>query len=277
MNLKHKLASMSMTVKKHSPALFTGLGIVGLGATAYYAYKSKEKVEAVVEEIERKNDLGLEVNKGEVAMGITEAIYRPVVIGSLSIASILIAHRIQHKRILALAGALAVEQSRNIYFENKYRKQHGDEAYREFMVPTEEVEHVEELKNGKEKVTVEKVKGELDKTMGQWYDESSEYASDDHTYNLALIASVEDRMQTLLFQRGHLMLNEVREALGFERIRAGALLGWSTADSFSIDKVTTLMGNAENGESTEQIWVTWARPRYVYEEVGMGGGHHDVL
>lgn len=277
MAIKDKLLKASMGLKKHSPAIFTGLGIVGLGATAYLAYKSKDKVEAVVEEIERKNELGLEVKKGEVIVDMTEAVYQPVVVGALSVASILLAHRIQHKRILTLAGALAVEQSRNLYFEKKYRKQHGDEAYREFMVPTDEIETVETLKNGKEKVTVEQVRKEVDKSIGQWYDESSEYAADDHTYNISMIDSVNDRMQTILFQRGHLLLNEVREALGFERIRAGALLGWSTADYFDIEKVVTMLGDTESGESKDQIWVSWTRPRYIYEEVEMGAGRHSVL
>lgn len=277
MNFKQALTKASFGLKKHSPAIFTGLGIVGLGATAYLAYKSKDKVEAVVEEIERKNDLGLEVSKVEVARDIAEAVYQPVVVGALSVTCILLAHRIQHQRILTLAGALAVEQSRNIYFEKKYRKQYGDEAYQQFVTPTEDIEHVEQLKNGKEKVTVEQVKGEVDKSIGQWYSDSSEYAADDHTYNIAYIDSVNERMQTLLFQRGHLLLNEVREALGFERIRAGALLGWSTADYFEIEKVVTLLGDVEAGEPKDQLWVTWTRPRYIFDEVEMGAGRYSVL
>ena len=277
MSMKTKLAQLTFGIKKHSPAIFTGLGIVGIGATAYLAYKSKDKVEAVVEDIERKNDLGLEVSKVEVVRDITEAVYQPVVVGALSVTCILMAHRIQHQRILTLAGALAVEQTRNIYFEKKYRKQYGDEEYQRFITPTEEIEHVEELKNGKEKITVEQVKTDIDGSIGEWYSNSSEYAADDHTYNIALIDSVTDRLQTLLFQRGHLLLNEVREELGFERTRSGALLGWSTADFFEIEKVMTDLGDVSKGEPKDQIWVTWTRPRYIFGEVEMGAGRYSVL
>lgn len=276
MNFKQGLNKAVMGLKKHSPAIFTGVGIVGLGATAYLAYKSKDKVEKVVEEIERKNELGVEVNKVEVARDLTEAVYQPVVVGIASAVCIIMAHQIQNKRIMTLAGALAVEQARNVYFETKYRKQYGDEAYNEFITPVREVEHVEVLKNGKEKVTIEKVKGDLDNSIGQWYSESSEYAKDDHTYNIAMIDSVNDRMQTLLFQRGHLLLNEVREALGFERTKNGALLGWSTGDSFEIIKTVTLMGLEEEGESREQIYVSWSKPRYIYGEVDMNGGRYAI-
>lgn len=271
MTFKNTLQKVSMKVAKHSPAIFTGVGIVGLGATAYLAYKSRDKVEKVVTEIEKKNELQVPVSKAEVAKDIAEAVYQPVLVGAVSVTCILLAHRIQHKRILTLAGALAVEQTRNIYFEKKYRKQHGDEAYSKFIIPTEEEEKVEITKNGKEKITIEEVKKDVDHTIGQWYDESTEYVIDDHAYNIAMIDSINDRMQTILFQRGTLTLNELREALGFERIRAGALLGWTTSDSFDIEKHVSALGNEDLGEAREQIWVTWTRPRYIYDEVEFNG------
>lgn len=271
MNLKQTFGKAVHTLKKHSPAILTGAGVVGLGATAYLAYKSKDKVEAVVEEIERKNDLEIPVSKAEVAKDITEAIYQPVVVGAASVACIIFAHRIQHKRIVTLAGALAVEQARNAYFESKYKKQHGEEAYNKFMTPTEEVEHIEVDKNGKEKRTVEEVQSELNDTIGQWYDQSTEYVSDDHSYNMAYIESVEDQLQTILFQRGSLQLNEVREKLGFDRIRSGALLGWTSADSFEIIKRVSNMPNKETGELEPQIYVTWTNARYIYNDVDFNG------
>lgn len=271
MKFKQLLNKTTMVIKKNSPAILTGVGIVGLGATAYLAYKSRDKVEAIVEKIEEKREADIEIDKVEVAKDIAEAIYLPVAIGAVSVASIFMSYRIQNNRIAILAGALASQQAQNMYFEAKYRKQHGDEAYRKFVTPTEEVEEVTVDGKGKEKVTVKEIKSEVDKTIGQWYDESTEYASDDHVYNMAYIDSINERLQTILFQRGSLMLNEVREALGFERIRNGALLGWTTSDSFDIDKVVTMLGDEHMGEMKEQIYVTWTRPRYIYEEVEFNG------
>lgn len=274
MNLKQTFQKVGHSVAKHSPAIFTTAGVVGLGATAYLAYKSRDKVQAVVENIEAKREAGEEVNKMEVVKDLVEATYLPISVGVLSVGSILMSHQIQRKRILTLSGVLAAEQARNIYFETKYKKQHGEEAFREFTTPTEEFEHVEVGKNGKEKITVEKVKKDIDHTIGQWYDESQEYASDDHAYNVAFIQAVNDRMQTLLFQRGSLLLNEVREALGFERIRAGALLGWTTHDNFDIEFNVMSMFDETVGEKRDEIWVTWTRPRYIYDEVELGGGRY---
>lgn len=274
MTFKQTMHKVGRKVAKHSPAIFTGVGIVGLGTTAYLAYKSRDKVEAIVEDIESKREAGEEVNKVEVVKDFVEATYLPITVGALSVASILMSHRIQRKRILTLSGVLAAEQARNIYFEKKYKKVHGEEAYVQFSTPTDEVEHVEVGKNGKEKITVHQVKKDIDHTIGQWYDESSEYTSDDHTYNVAFIDAVNDRMQTLLFQRGSLLLNEVREALGFERIRAGALLGWTTSDNFDIEKNIMNMYDETTGQMRDEIWVTWSRPRYIFDEIELGGGRY---
>lgn len=271
MKIKQLLSKTGMKIKKNSPAILTGVGVIGLGATAYLAYRSRKKVEAVVVNIEEARDNGEEVNKMEVVRDLTEALYLPITVGALSVTSIIMSYRIQNNRIAVLAGALATTQAQNLWFESKYRKQHGEEAYQKFITPIEEEVHEEEGKNGKTKQTVTQVKKEIDQTIGQWYDESSEYVSDDHTYNIAYIESVSEKLNTLLFQRGHLMLNEVREAMGFERIRAGALLGWSSGDIFNVDKIVTVMKEEDSEELKEQIWVTWSRPRYIYEEIDFTG------
>jgi glycine cleavage system H lipoate-binding protein len=104
MSLKQTFNKVGMSLKKHSPAIFTGVGVVGLGVTAYLAYKSRDKVEKVVSEIERKREVGEEINKIEVAKGLAEAIYLPVAVGTLSVTSMLMAHKIQRDRIISLMG-----------------------------------------------------------------------------------------------------------------------------------------------------------------------------
>lgn len=260
-----------MKTKKNSPAILTGLGIVGLGATAYLAYKSRDKVEAVVLNIEEARDNEEEINKVEVAKDIAEAIYLPVTVGTLSIAAIVWSYRIQNNRIAVLATTVAAQQIQAKIFEDKYRKEHGEEAYQRFMTPTERQETVEEGKNGKTKVTVNDVRQEIDKTFGQWYDESLEYVRDDHGYNMAMIDSITEKLELVLFQRGTLLLNEVREAFGFERIRQGALLGWTSGDIFNINKTVTFIKDEGEDEAKEQIYISWAKPRYIYDEIEFNG------
>lgn len=273
MTIKNKIAKAGMTIKKHSPAILTGAGIVGLGATAVLAYKARHKVEEVVEKIEQDREDNVEVNKMEVAVALTEALYLPVAVGTLSMTAIFASYKIQNNRIMTLAGALAAQQARNKFFEAKYKRVHGEEQYGQFMAPTEEeeVETGKFNKDGSAKTKIQEVQAEMDKTVGQWFEDSTEYAADDHSYNMAVIDAAEEKLQTILFQRGSLLLNEVREALGLERIRAGALIGWTTSDSFSLNKSVVNFGDKEKNDLKSQIWVSWSTPRYIYEDVEFNG------
>lgn len=271
MTIKQTLVNVGKSISKFSPEIYTSVGIAGFGATAFLVYKSKDQVEAVVEEVEERREADLPVDPIKVAKDLSIALYIPITVGMLSVGSILMAHKIQRKRILTLTGALAAQQAQNLYFENKYRKQHGDEAYEQFAIPTEQIKKETVDGKGKPKQTIEEVKKDVDSTVGEWYDKSSEYAADDHTYNVAFIDSVNETLQTRLFQRGNLLLNEVREELGFERIRAGALLGWTTADNFDIRKAVTTLGDESIGELKEQIFVSWSTPKYIYDNIDFNG------
>lgn len=268
MSLKQTFIKAGRAIGKFAPEIYTSLGVVGVGATAYLAYKSKDKVEEVVTEIEERRDNDLPVEPLKVAKDLSVALYIPITVGALSVGSILMAHNIQRKRILALTGALAAQQAQNLYFENKYRKKHGDKEFEEFMIPTEQIKREEKSSKGKKKEVIEEVKKDIDVTIGEWYDKSTEYASDDHGYNMAYIDSVSEKLQTRLFQRGNLLLGEVREELGFDRGgRAGALLGWTTSDDFDIRKVVTTLGDESAGELREQIYVSWSTPKYIYDDI----------
>ena len=279
MTFKQTIALAGRKIAKHSPAILVTTGVVGLGVTAVLAYKSRNKVEAVVENIEAAREAGLEVNKVQVVRDMTEALYLPITVGAASVAAILWSYKIQNNRIAMLVSTVAAQRIRSIQLEEKYKEIHGEAAYTKFVSPTaqEEYDTGKTDKDGNPKMAVKDVKADVDKTIGEWYSESTEYAADDHTYNIAYIDSIEQKLQTILFARGHLLLNEVREALGFERTRNGALLGWSTSDNFEITKHVNMIGDEHMGESKEQIWVTWSRPRYVHEEVEFTGRYsiHD--
>lgn len=267
MNIKKTFTQVGKTINKHSPAIFTTAGIAGYGYTAYLAYKSRDKVEAITVNVEEARNNEEEVNRTEVFKDLVNVLYLPITTGVLSTASIIMAHRIQRKRIMALTGALAAQQAQNLYFETKYKEKYGEEEFEKFATPTEQIKTETKDKNGKKKEKIEEIKKDTDATIGEWFDKSTEYVNDDHSYNMAYIRSIEEKMQARLFQRGSLLLNEVREALGFDRVRAGALLGWTTAENFDIHKAVTNLGDTENGELKEQIYVSWTTPKYIYDEV----------
>ena len=164
-----------------------------------------------------------------------------------------------------MAASLATATAENAFFEKKYRETYGDDKYEEFVTPTKEAE-IEQ--NGKSK----KVKVQAKKDgNGRWFSESNEYASDDHDYNRQFIRTVEDRMQDKLFRNGYLVLNDVLDQLGFERSRAGALAGWSVENDFKLSQIVSNITDPETGEMNAQIYVSWPKPRYIYDDVSYSG------
>ena len=49
---RRAITKATMAISKKSPLILTVVGIAGVGATAYFAYKSAKKVEVIVESIE---------------------------------------------------------------------------------------------------------------------------------------------------------------------------------------------------------------------------------
>lgn len=290
---------------KHSPLALTVTGVIGLGATAYLAYKSAHKIEAITDDIEerqrtaeRMDDIIEEiqaskdmdpisvdvdhlreindelkeleadfkpVDRRETIYRLGKAVAAPVATGVLSVCAIALSYYIQNNRILNLAASLATATAENAFFEKKYRETYGDDKYEEFITPTEEQEIEKDGKSKKVKVQAKK------DGNGRWFSESNEYASDDHDYNRQFIRTVEDRMQDKLFRNGYLVLNDVLDQLGFERSRAGALAGWSVENDFKLSQVVTNVTDPETGEMNPQIYISWPKPRYIYDDVSYSG------
>ena len=266
MSFKQKVKDAGRALSKNSPTIFTGLGIVGLGATAYFAYKSRDGVEEIVEEIEETREAGHEIDHWAVTKDLLGVMALPVTTGILSGACIITAHRIQNQRIGALSTALLAQQAKNLYFENKYKEEHGEDEFKKFITPSREEEAVGE--DGESR-TVDRRQNPSD-LIGAWFDKSDEYTSDDHTYNMAFIEAKNEKLQTRLFQKGHLLLNEVLSELGLERVPSGQLMGWSAADMFQIDKTVLNERDAE-GNIVPQIWVYWPNAKYIWNDIDMNG------
>lgn len=261
--IAEKLTRANQFVGKHSPLILTALGVVGLGATSVLAYKASRKVEVIVEEVEAAREANVEPDRFEVGRDLVSAMALPIITGTLSIAAITLSYYIQNNRIQTLGMALATAGAERAFFHNKYKEQYGEEEYRKFTTPVMTETHTAE--DGTE--TKEEVRKDVPSIHGEWFDRSTEYSSDDHNYNLAYIKSVENNLQLRMFRKGFLQMNEVFEALGFERTRAGALLGWSTGGGFDLSPETMHCMNKVTGEVEPQIYVKWTEPKYIYESV----------
>lgn len=103
--------------KKESPAILTGLGVLGLAFTAYTAYKAGLKASAILDE--RKKNLS-EIRKGdkeakkEITMNtvkkMTPVILPTVIMGVTSAACIIGSNTISTRRVAVLSAAYSLSE-----------------------------------------------------------------------------------------------------------------------------------------------------------------------
>lgn len=229
-----------LKLQKHSPEILMAAGITGIIVSTVMACRATTKLDEVMEEHEDavdniKSDAGLLENDYRKELAKTYAttglkivkLYGPAV--TLQIASIgcvLGSHGIMKKRNVALMAAYkAVEQSFNDYRQRVIEEFGEEKDY--------------DLKHGiqHEKVKVDEDGKKVTKTLNKadpnnisqyarFFDAASKEWQGIPEYDLMFLKSQQNYINDLLHARGHVFLNEVYDALGLERSRAGAIVGW---------------------------------------------------
>lgn len=230
-----------LKLQKHSPEILMAAGITGIIVGTVMACRATTKLDEVMEEHEDNLEIvkgfaieyepsyyRKELAKTYATTGLKIAkLYGPAV--TLQIASIgcvLGAHGILKKRNVALMAAYkAVEQSFNDYRQRVIEEFGEEKDY--------------DLKHGiqHEKVKVDEDGKKVTKTLNKadpngisqyarFFDAASKEWQGIPEYDLMFLKSQQNYMNDLLHARGHVFLNEVYDALGLERSRAGAVVGW---------------------------------------------------
>ena len=251
-NVTRTVHKIGFQLKKHSPEILAVAGTVGVVASTVMACKattklhdiledSKNQVNQVHEVLENKSipaeKYSEEDGKKDIAVIYTQTtlkvikLYAPaVILGALSLTSILTSNKILRKRNVALAAAYtAVDKGFKEYRANVIER-FGKDLDRElrFNVKAKEIEETVVNENGEEE-TVKKVVNEA--TIGKseyarFYDDGCKGWEKDPEYNLMFLRHVQDYLNDLLRTRGHVFLNEAYDQLGIPRTKAGAIVGW---------------------------------------------------
>lgn len=251
-NVTRTAHRIGFQLKKHSPEILAVAGTVGVVASTVMACKattklhdiledSKNQVNQVHEVLENKSipaeKYSEEDGKKDIAVIYTQTtlkvvkLYAPaVILGALSLTSILTSNKILRKRNVALAAAYtAVDKGFKEYRANVIER-FGKDLDRElrFNVKAKEIEETVVNEKGEEE-TVKKVVNEA--TVGKseyarFYDDGCKGWEKDPEYNLMFLRHVQDYLNDLLRTRGHVFLNEAYDQLGIPRTKAGAIVGW---------------------------------------------------
>lgn len=261
-SLAKKAGKAELVIKKNSPEILLGIGIVSFVGTVVTACRATLKADEVLDyhkrkmadihdakEIADKNspedpnyeyddelyrmDVGRQYLK---TTGKMVKLYAPAVaLGTLSIACILTSRNIMQKRYL---GVVAAYNGLSLAFDD-YRKrvvdEYGEGLDKHFRYGTTydtltEVKVDEETgKKTKEKVPVEQTDSSVispNDDSCRFFDSSNPNWDKNPQFSMMWLRGQQNILNDILHTRGHVFLNEVYDALGFEHTPQGAVLGW---------------------------------------------------
>lgn len=234
------LGRQTLMGRKHSPTMLFGAGVVGVVSSTVLACRATLKVEEVLEktqgdlraargmehpeysEQDRKRDVAIIYTRSVVAVG---KLYAPaIVVGGLGIAALTGSHTILTRRNAALTAAYGVLEKGFQEYRERVIEKYGEDEDRQFRFPRESSKELNP-ETGKQH-TVVHVAGESPSVYAKFFDEYSTSWSREPEYNLTFLRCQQNWFNDLLKVRGHVFLNEVYDALGIPRTKAGSVVGW---------------------------------------------------
>lgn len=244
-----------MKLKKHSPEILVVAGIAGTVVSAVLACKATTKVAEILDETKGTLDTiheGMETGAingqeyttddgkkdtvvvyAQTGMKLAKLYGPAIILGTLSITSILASNNILRKRNVALGAAYAAIDKSFKEYRGRVIERFGDQVDTElkYGIKAKKFEEIEvDPETGKEKKvkkTVMVVDPNLQSDYAVYFDSKSRNYETNPDYNRMFLkaqqAFANDKLQT----RGHLFLNEVLDDLDLPRTPAGQIVGWT--------------------------------------------------
>lgn len=254
-NVTRKLYKVKFKMKKHSPELLVGAGVVGVVASTVLACKATLKVNQVLEESRTNIDkihtaketgvteAGLEYSEDDAKKDLTviyiqsglklAKLYAPAVaIGAASIGAIVGGHTILRKRNIALAAAYATIDKNFKDYRGRVVERFGEALDKElrYNIKSKEVEEIVVNEDGTESVVKKTVPiaDEINEysDYARFFDEACAGWTKDPEYNLIFLKQQQNYANDLLKRQGYLFLNDVYKMLGIDVTKAGQVVGW---------------------------------------------------
>lgn len=244
-----------MKLKKHSPEILVMAGIAGTVVSAVLACKATTKVAEILDETKGTLDTiheGMEtgvingqeyttedgkkdtvVVYAQTGMKLAKLYAPAIILGTLSITSILASNNILRKRNVALGAAYAAIDKSFKEYRGRVIERFGEQVDTElkYGIKAKKFEEIEvDPETGKEKKvkkTVMVADPNLQSDYAVYFDSKSRNYETNPDYNRMFLkaqqAFANDKLQT----RGHLFLNEVLDDLDLPRTPAGQIVGWT--------------------------------------------------
>lgn len=233
-----------LVAKKNSPHIFFGAGVIGVITSAVLACRATLKLEDTIDEIRKevdevKNDnhlrtgteyeltqreehqaLGRVYIRSAVKIG---KLYGPsVVLGAASVGCLTGAHVQQSRRNSALTATVGLISQAFEEYRERVREEIGEERESDVYNGIRTEKRVIDGKKVDVKVLDANGRSPYARTFNQWCPSWKR----DAYYNRMFVESQQAWANEKLRVRGHMLLNDVYDALGMERSQAGTIVGW---------------------------------------------------
>ena len=242
--IKNVLNKVKFNVVKHSPEILMGIGIAGVVTSTVLACRSTLKVQEIldykeknmnnIKEVlseEREDYTEEDARKDKTIIMTTTALrimklYAPsVIIGAGSIACLLQSHNVMRNRNAGLAAALAATTESFKQYRERVTEKYGDEVDKEMRYGIKKEKKEKDGKKTKEEIVVGCDEHELS-GYARYFNENNMYWSEDPQYNMMFLRQNQNWANDKLISQGYLYLNDVYDALGFPKTKAGQVVGW---------------------------------------------------
>lgn len=276
-------------LKKHSPEILIVAGVIGTVASTVMACKATTKVNDILDKAKTDIDTihnvvehpelvneeyTLEDSKKDLTIVYARTgvelvkLYAPaVILGALSITSIVASNNILRKRNIALAAAYTTVDTSFKEYRSRVVDRFGKELDRElrYDIKAKEIEETIVDNDGNE-TTVTKTVQVMNPNITydeytRCFDEYCAAWTKDPEYNLMFLVQVQNHANDRLRERGYLFLNEVLEDLTIPKTKSGQVVGWLYDENRPVDFGIFDINNDEkrlfvNGYE-KAIWLTF--------------------
>lgn len=225
-----------LRAKKQSPHIFFAAGVIGVAGSTVLACRATLKLEATLDDIKadiekvKVTERLTEQEKSRVLMikyargvGKLGKLYGPtIILGTASISALAGSHVQMTRRNSALTATLALVTQAYDDYRIRVREELGEERELEIYRAIRE----EEVEIDGKKQMVQVGDPNRHSPYARCFDEASSEWQKSAEFNRIFIQCQQNYLNHVLQARGHVFLNEVYDALGLERSRAGAVVGW---------------------------------------------------
>lgn len=252
-------AKTMLKMKQHSPEISMAIGVVAVIGGTVWACKKTLEVEAIIDEGKKKQDAldaafeSPSLNKEGAVVVYSEESYKkdkaivtvqtgakliknyalPATVIGIGIGCFFMSHHILTKRNAALMAAYSALSDAFNTYRQRVIADKGTDQDLEYMYGTKSEKIKIKNEDGtKETKTIQTISEDQKKDprmhsiYARFFDEGSRYYEKDNNNNKVFLYCQQNMMNDRLRTYGHVFLNEVYDALGFDHTEAGSIVGW---------------------------------------------------